>query len=253
MKKYKAYFFDLYGTLIDIHTDEKSPAFWKQMAGFFCAHGADYSGKELHTAYLAAVKTDLTRVKEYWKTEGIKVQYPEPAIGNVFASLYAEKGIKANQALIKETAWTFRKTSTTHLRLYAGAKDLLTALRNSGRKVILLSNAQSLFTLPELEQLGIRNSFDKIYISSEYCIKKPDPLFFQMALKDQDLIPEDTIMIGNEYICDITGASSANMDSFYILDKLSTKEEKKNPERKGTYFQKGMDLRAVKQKLLQTG
>ena len=61
------------------------------------------------------------------------------------------------------------------------------------------------------------------------------------------------LMIGNEYVCDIKGAASAKMDSFYILDRLSTQEEKKNPERKGTYFQKGMDLRAVKQKLLQTG
>ena len=251
MKKYEAYFFDLYGTLIDIHTDEESPAFWRQLAGFFCMHGADYSQKELKTAYLAAVNVDLARVKEYWKAKDIKVKYPEPDIGNVFASLYALKNIDVNPDLIKDTAWTFRKTSTTHLRLYAGAKDLLTALRNSGSKVILLSNAQSLFTLPELEQLEIKSSFDKIYISSNYGIKKPDPLFFQMALKDQDLNPEDAIMIGNEYICDITGASSANMDSFYILDKLSTKEEKKNPEKgRSTCFQEGMDLRKVKRKLL---
>lgn len=253
MKKYEAYFFDLYGTLIDIHTDEESPAFWRQMAGFFCMHGADFSPAELKAAYLAALGADLKRVKEYWKTKGVNVQYPEPDIGNVFASMYATKGIEAGTDLIKQTAWTFRKTSTTHLRLYAGAEDLLTALQESGSKVILLSNAQSLFTMPELELLGIIDKFAKIYISSDYGVKKPDPLFFQTALKDQTLKPEETIMIGNELPCDIKGAAAAGMDSFYILDKLSTKEEKKNPEKgRSTCFQEGMDLRALRKKLLET-
>ena len=235
MKHYKAYFFDLYGTLIDIHTDEKSPAFWKQIAGFLSKKGAEYIPTELQTAYQKAIQL---------------YQCPEPDIGNVFASIYKGKGIVVTQNLIEETAWEFRKTSTTHLRLYDGAKELLIALKESGSKVILLSNAQSLFTLPELKTLEIINCFDKIFISSDWGVKKPSPEFFKTALKNQNLDPQECLMIGNEYICDIEGAAAAQIDTFYILDHLSTKEEKENPEKGiATYFQKGMNLKAVRRRL----
>ena len=250
MKHYKAYFFDLYGTLIDIHTDEKSPAFWKQIARFLSKKGAEYISTELQTAYQKAVKEDFRRVQEKWTAAGIPVQCPEPDIGNVFASIYKGKGIVVTQNLIEETAWEFRKTSTTHLRLYDGAKELLIALKESGSKVILLSNAQSLFTLPELKTLEIINCFDKIFISSDWGVKKPSPEFFKTALKNQNLDPQECLMIGNEYICDIEGAAAAQIDTFYILDHLSTKEEKENPEKGiATYFQKGMNLKAVRRRL----
>ena len=55
---------------------------------------------------------------------------------------------------IREAAWAFRRASTTHLRLYAGVRELLKRLRETDARVILLSNAQALFTRPELALLG---------------------------------------------------------------------------------------------------
>ena len=31
-RSYRNYIFDLYGTLVDIHTDESKPSFWKALA-----------------------------------------------------------------------------------------------------------------------------------------------------------------------------------------------------------------------------
>ena len=39
MKEYENYIFDLYGTLVDIHTDEWKTSFWKKVSQIFLVHG----------------------------------------------------------------------------------------------------------------------------------------------------------------------------------------------------------------------
>ena len=48
---YQNYIFDLYGTLVDIHTNEKKAYLWKKMSLFFGMKGAAYEPKELRMAY----------------------------------------------------------------------------------------------------------------------------------------------------------------------------------------------------------
>lgn len=44
--------FDLYGTLVDIHTDEEEKNFWKKLAKFLRRHGVHYEHKELKREYM---------------------------------------------------------------------------------------------------------------------------------------------------------------------------------------------------------
>ena len=41
------YFFDLYGTLVDIRTDERKPSLWRGAADFLSLCGAAYTSAEL--------------------------------------------------------------------------------------------------------------------------------------------------------------------------------------------------------------
>ena len=59
VKRYDAYIFDLYGTLVDIHTDEARPLFWKKVAAFYTLQGAPYQPMELHEEYLKLVKDSV--------------------------------------------------------------------------------------------------------------------------------------------------------------------------------------------------
>ena len=52
--KYDNYVFDLYGTLIDIRTDEEDLRAWEKLALLFRYHGADYEAAELRGAYKAS-------------------------------------------------------------------------------------------------------------------------------------------------------------------------------------------------------
>ena len=48
---YKNYFFDLYGTLVDIRTDESLPQLWQEAACWFGEKGIAYDPDELRKKY----------------------------------------------------------------------------------------------------------------------------------------------------------------------------------------------------------
>ena len=215
MKEYQAYIFDLYGTLIDIHTDESKDLFWKKNRLSFSRYAAIYEWEELRDAYFHKVN----ELEEKMHQEGHHIEID---LKDVFFSLLKDKGVDANEKMIEDLAYAFRKDSTSHIRLYAGVKELLECLREHGKKVFLLSNAQKLFTVREMKDLGIYEMFDEIFISSVYGYKKPDPYFFELLLKKHDLDPGDCLMIGNDLHDDIAGGDQVNMDTYYIHSKLSS-------------------------------
>ena len=47
---YKNYIFDLYGTLIDIHTEEGELKLWEALAEFYGKQGASYASKRAYTS-----------------------------------------------------------------------------------------------------------------------------------------------------------------------------------------------------------
>ena len=239
-RHYEAFLLDLYGTLVDIHTDENQPSLWQRAAGFAVSHGAAWEPRELHRAYLAAVAEaeEALRVRD----RGIPRALGEIDLGTVFARLYAQKGVAAGDGLVAETALVFRRASTCHIRLYAGAKELLSALRKRGR-VILLSNAQSLFTRPELRMLDLADAFDSIYLSSEAGFKKPDPRFFRLALEREGRDAARCLLIGNDPICDGEGARAVGLDAWVIRSGISPRDLREG------YDQQGMDLRKLSRRL----
>ena len=135
--------------------------------------------------------------------------------------MYEEKGLKPSDRFLSDTAWYFRCESTIFIRLYEGVEELLKRLMEEGRKMILLSNAQSAFTIPELRQLGIINMFDAVYISSDWNMAKPERLFFEKAIEEQGLEREETVMIGNDDISDIKGAKETELRTVYIRQAIS--------------------------------
>lgn len=235
--RYDAYLLDLYGTLVDIRTDETALVLWEMLARFYAEHRAKWTGAALQRAFEAETEKQLHR-------NG--AAYPEIDLAPVFAALYRCYGVQTDDCLLAETAWRFRMASTKRLRLYAGAKELLCALRKQG-KVILLSNAQRLFTMPELRMLGLADAFDAIYLSSDYGCKKPDPAFFRLPVDQFGLDPKRCLMIGNDPACDIAGAHAMGMDAYYIRSAISPKGA---PSRIDAAFsQPRMDLVRVRVRL----
>lgn len=213
---YKNYLFDLYGTLVDIHTNEDKKSLWKGFRNLLAMYGAQYKIKELTSKYAELCeKAKLAVPADKYTDE------PEPELLNVFRELVTSKGAECNDELALFLAAAFRSMSLKYIKLYDGALNLLRALKESGGKVYLLSNAQRSFTEPELRLLGIYDKFDGIVISSDEGCKKPDVKFYNTILKRYKLKKSETIMIGNDFITDIKGAHDAGIDSLYVHTNIS--------------------------------
>ena len=154
MKAYDNYIFDLYGTLVDIHTEENDPLVWKKLALFYGYYDADYSSEELKERYAAIIAGEESKMKSEKKDDAHEA-HPEVQIEEVFQKLFEEKGVKADSTLAVHAGQFFRILSTDYVKLYDGVIDLLEALKKKGKKIYLLSNAQRIFTEYEMHTLGI--------------------------------------------------------------------------------------------------
>ena len=170
---------------------------------------------------------------------------PEIQIQLVFADLFKEKGAQPSEELAVHAGQMFRALSTEYIRLYPGVPKLLDRLARQGGNLYLLSNAQRIFTAYELAFLELEKYFKGILISSDYSVMKPDPEFFRLLLQKYDLKPEESIMIGNDEICDIKGAQKVGMDTCYIHSNISPEYTGKG---KATYTLMKTDM----EKLFQT-
>lgn len=236
--RYQNCIFDLYGTLVDIHTDETALRLWEHMAKIYRGGGAFYQPEELRDAYFRLVRQleNGTALRQ-----DSHESHPEIQIEQVFQRLYQEKGIQAGRELAVRTGLSFRTLSTEYLRLYDGAAELLCALRSWGCGVWLLSNAQAIFTRSELKQLQLDGLFNGMYLSSDYGCKKPDARFFEILLREQGIDPASAVMVGNDGVCDIEGAQAVGLSTLYIRSNLSPCE----PLPDADYVLEKMDLRRV--------
>lgn len=227
---YDNYVFDLYGTLVDIHTDESDIIIWKKLAMFYGYYGALYDAKELKSCYEALVKSEEAQLKESLEnaTGTAKVSYaheasPEIEIENVFKKLYEDKGVQVSKELAVYTGQFFRVMTTDYVKLYPGTKEMLSELKKNGKKVYLLSNAQRIFTAYEMKQLDIFDLFDDVFISSDYHTRKPDVRFFNELIKAHDIDVKKSLFIGNDSTTDIKGAKDCGFDTYYVRSNISPK------------------------------
>jgi len=214
--KYTDLIFDLYGTLVDIHTEEND-LIWEKTALYFGYYGAHYTGEELQSAFSQAMSGLKARAGQSYEC------FPDLPFEPVMADLFRAKGITENaDALGINAAQLFRIASTEYLRLYPHVLEALAALRAHGFRLWLLSNAQQIFTAYELRQLGLADPFDGVLLSSDYGCRKPDLRFYRALLEQQQLDPARCLMIGNDLREDAWGASQIGLQTHIVTDSLIT-------------------------------
>lgn len=218
--KYTDLIFDLYGTLVDIHTEENDVV-WEKTAIFFGFYGAHYTTAELKTAFRAAMAEREAKAGQSYEC------FPDIPFELVMTQLFREKGVEENaDALGVQAAQLFRISSIEYVKLYPGALEALAKLRKKGYHLWLLSNAQRVFTAFELRHLGLGEQLDAIYISSDYRCRKPDVRFYRALVEEQGLDISKCLMIGNDLHTDIAGAKNAGIDTLYMHTNLTPPDQR---------------------------
>ena len=206
---YDNYIFDLYGTLIDIHTDESTPQLWEFMADYLKDNfKVSYSAASLNEIYLKLCAKETAALS---KRNGSK--YPEIKIEWVWQKIIGKDCSDDEMRLLCNT---FREKSRDKFQVYSKVTENLQALKALGKGIYLLSNAQRLFTEKELEDTKLTSYFDDIFISSDFEIKKPDSNFIKALMDKHHLTLDHTVMVGNEVIADMGSAIAAGIDGIYL-------------------------------------
>jgi putative hydrolase of the HAD superfamily len=218
--RYTDLIFDLYGTLVDIHTEEDEKV-WEKTAFYFGFYGASYTGAELKAAFRAELNKREAKEGQSYEC------FPDIPFEQVMESLFRAKGITENAAPLGiNAAQLFRICSLDYVNLYPGTLDALRQLRGAGFRLWLLSNAQRVFTEYELRHLGLGEQLDGIYISSDYRCRKPDVRFFRALVEEQGLDISKCLMIGNDLHTDIGGAKAAGLSTFYMHTNLTPPDQR---------------------------
>ena len=217
--KYTDLVFDLYGTLVDIHTEEDDRV-WEKTAIYFGFYGASYTGPELKAAFQSAMRAREAKAGQSYEC------FPDLPFEETMADLFRAKGVTENaDTLGINAAQLFRISSLDYIRLYPHALEALAKLRKVGYRLWLLSNAQAIFTAYELRLLGLGEQLDGIYLSSNYKCRKPDLRFYQALIEDRNLDVSKTMMIGNDRQTDIAGAKAAGMATLYMHTDLTPRDQ----------------------------
>lgn len=238
---YNNVIFGLYGTLIDISTNEHDSKVWKNLAESLNFFNVYYTAEELEQTYFACCELQIQKgLKEF--------NNPELDIIEIFKMIFANKGKKATKGQATVLAQVFRSLSTKYIRLYDGVIELLQALKKNKKKVYILTNAQKPFAFVEVKNLDLKKYVKGIMYSSEIGCAKPDKLAFAAICQKYDLDKKDTIMVGSSSK-DIVGANSYGIDSLYVRSNIIESDD--TTDVKSKYKVMDGDMNKVKNILLE--
>lgn len=198
----KAVIFDLYGTLINIRTDEGDPRVYEDLSRFLAYSHVHIAPEELREQYLQKIREQLSRSKE---------THPDVNVMKVFSDIihqHVEGRMELRLTLY--TARLFRSLSRRVFEPFPGVYGVLERLRDR-YPLGLLSDAQRCYTEPEIKELKLDWFFDLILLSSDHGFRKPEPRYFRLALDSMGVRASETIYVGDNPQRDLVGAKNAGM------------------------------------------
>ncbi len=205
----KGILFDLYGTLIDIETDESMEEIYRGIAHYLTYRGIHRRRWEVRDAYYRIMKE---------QKEARGEEYPEIDVDAIWEAFLKQEGMEdgpARRTLARTLAEIYRGISRKKLQLYPDVKRVLEELRPA-YPMGLVSDAQPCFALPEMTALRLEGCFDPIIISGYYGFRKPDRRLMEKALAAMKLEPAEVIFVGNDMYRDIHGASRLGMKTIFF-------------------------------------
>lgn len=198
----EAVIFDLYGTLVDIWTDEHDVSVYYTLCKSLSYYDICYEPDELAARY-----------QEYAANQLLERPgpYGEIDVFRVFEEILAE-GLRASpeRALVIWVARLFRSLSRRRLGLFPDTQPALEELQKTYR-LGLVTDAQWVFSEPEIRFLGLERFFETVVLSSRYYVRKPAPQIYAHALRAMRLDPSQALYVGNDPLRDVPGPQALGM------------------------------------------
>ena len=214
--KIRAVLFDMYGTLVDIKTNEHRDDIFEELSRFLEYRRVFIPPGELKELFFAQINQQFAKSRE---------SHPEIDVALAFEDVLSCNGRTNNRYLSMITTQLYRSLCRERMKLFPDTFWTLNKFRKE-YKLGIVSDSQRLFCKPELRSLRIENFFDVIVISSDFGFRKPDPRLFNIALTIFNIKPSEAAYIGNNFETDAVGAKRAGLSLVGMVhqsdeDKLS--------------------------------
>ncbi len=113
------------------------------------------------------------------------------------------------------------------MKLREGALDTLKKLKKQDLKIVLVSDLTAEIQLRKVHKLKITPYVDYLVTSEEAGSEKPHPIMFLLSLKKLNMLPQDTLFVGDNKSKDISGANASGIDTVRITTKKGEKKKDK--------------------------
>ncbi len=191
--------FDADGTLYDFKATEDI-----SLRKVFENYGIEYSTENLRIYHeknsrlwelyeKGQVKQDVIKWKRFSDLfSALDLDYDGHEAGELYTDLLAENGIMID-----------------------GAVALLDKLYGK-HKLYIITNGIAKTQHGRIDGTDTRKYYERIYISTEMGVQKPDKAFFDIVLSESGLDKKRSIVIGDSEKSDIMGAHNAGLKSIFI-------------------------------------
>lgn len=195
MKHYSTVLFDLDGTLIDTSDGVIGSAFYAlETLGY--PHG---------------------EFREYFPFLGPPLSYGFGVVCGVKES-DIPRAIEVFRRRYVGEEWYLRST------VYPGIPELLSALKNAGRRIAVTTSKHESAADKILNKLGLYDFFDLVVGSSDEPDRQTKEGVLRCALGKLGAAPEDSVLVGDR-IYDADGAAAVGVDCIAALWGFGTREE----------------------------
>lgn len=109
-----------------------------------------------------------------------------------------------------------RENGANFSHLIPGCVETLNHLKSKGVRVALVTNGGSKAQRSKLEQFGLMDLFDEIFIEEEIGIGKPHPEFYSTVLSKLDLLPGDAWMVGDNLFLDVLAPQKLGIKGVWV-------------------------------------
>lgn len=193
MKKYRAIFFDLGWTLVDLPNQPKIKLQLQEILG-------DETFQKVRTVF-HAWHTALWTLDEFFS----RVESIVP-LTDTLRALLAGWGGQAEFVPYPETIATLK------------------AIKDRGVLIGVISNAPPLSS-ESIAQMRLTDYVDAWTFSHELGVEKPDSRIFQVALTKLGVTADEALMVGDSLDKDVLGARAAGIDAIQIVRPGTVSDE----------------------------
>ena len=202
----KAFLFDLTGTLYDIDSDLEAH---RQVAHWLIArYELDVTPASLHQT---ANRLIATYVKRLTKGEYLTGRQLMESLWRRLCTVFK---LPANglDDFIEKT----REFHRRYAREVKGATELLKELKAMGFSLGLVSQIDSELMDVIVKELGFDELMDVICSAEEVGKARPDPAVIAYAVEKLGCSFEETVMVGDDIVCDVTPAKSLGLTTILL-------------------------------------